>query len=618
MEHQAWENLNPEYERTIKSWIADSQKTQKEIAALTKYVSINPGQSGKKMKESTLTRTIGEIPRSKQRTQNLFEILAVLYSLNIITISDVEEFRTRFHLTAIGMPWGVVLKRFEEAKTSILNIDWKTWTAEESFTPTNRLSFSKNTRTIFIICILLFITLLAFLIINISRNDPLLACSQPYAFSTPTFVSDQGYSLFEYQPDNEESGVLSNQIRTIATNKEGLWVGYAPQEGETIAGVSLYNRGTTSWVHCTGLALMQGQVVNDFAFNEDENSVFIALDGRGIAQLKDNTWIFYTAEQNLPSNIVYDLWFEADGTLWAATFEGVARLDSGQWQLTYQAAPETLISNHVHTFMEDSRGNRWFGTINRGVSRLSNGSWHSYFTQDEGLQNIRDIQEDGVQGVWFATDGGGVVRFFEEQWTIFTQDEGLPGDNVQAIEKDHLNRIWVATDDGVAYTPDYGLTWFTHSTLPAWDLTFGCETCLDPQFHMWIAVRDRGISNVRIPPLSQTIDYISIPDRVQLSPGESYIFEVEVRVLSEQLQTSDGDSLRALVDDEALLYGAYPIIPYRGDGLEPGQTYIFSNIDDPIIAPNQPGVYQIPWRVWQGRRFVAEPIMIEFEVISPP
>ena len=47
-----------------------------------------------------------------------------------------------------------------------------------------------------------------------------------------------------------------------------------------------------------------------------------------------------------------------------------------------------------------------------------------------------------------------------------------------------------------------------------------------------------------------------------------------------------------------------------------GQTYVFSNIDNPIEAPKEPGIYTLAWRVWQGRRFASEPIAIEFEVVA--
>jgi hypothetical protein len=150
----------------------------------------------------------------------------------------------------------------------------------------------------------------------------------------------------------------------------------------------------------------------------------------------------------------------------------------------------------------------------------------------------------------------------------------------------------------------------------ALDIEFGCPGCMYDDVHVWFALNGQGLGHVRIPPKSSTIRFVSTPSLVQLRPGEKYVFEVEVEVLFEGLRESDGDSLTAIEPLNTPLYGAWPVIPFRGADLGPGGRYVFSNIDNPIIAPDTPGRYQVAWRVWQGRRFVSEPIVVEFEVMG--
>jgi hypothetical protein len=371
----------------------------------------------------------------------------------------------------------------------------------------------------------------------------------------------------------------------------------------------------TSWIHyCLDQDLQPGQVVNSFAFRE--NSVYIATDGAGIGQFNGQTWGFYTLTDGLYSNSIFDLEANTDG-LWAATYNGVARLTGSRWTVAYTSKKDGLINNAIHAFLQDKNGDAWFGTISHGISHLrKNGTWESFYTDDVFHRDIRRISEDDEGGIWFATDKGGVLKYYKGVWTNYSATSGaLPSDEVHDVEKDKYGRIWVATEGGLVYTPDLGKTWILHSSWPIMDIEFGCSGCKYEDNHMWLAVKDRGLGHVRIPPLGPTLSIVSVPKNVQLKPGQEFIFEVKVKVLAEQLSQEDGDSLRSLTPDLSQLYGASPIIPSLGV-VTPGDTYTFSNVDHPIIAPPNPGSYQIVWRIWQGRRFVTEPIVIQFEVVN--
>jgi ligand-binding sensor domain-containing protein/signal transduction histidine kinase len=104
--------------------------------------------------------------------------------------------------------------------------------------------------------------------------------------------------------------------------------------------------------------------------------------------------------EGLPSGYTSDVCYWR-GSLWAATFQGLARLlPSGRWQAV-QLDPS------VHAFplerlAVDVLGNMWVGTDGGGVARIS-GSGFSSFTQRDGLApgKISAIFEDG-NGVLYA------------------------------------------------------------------------------------------------------------------------------------------------------------------------------------------------------------------------
>lgn len=442
-------------------------------------------------------------------------------------------------------------------------------------------------------------------------------CAIATSNATPPFRPDQGFSQFQIVSNAPEASILNNHVRSLAQNANGVWVGYI-SDG-IVSGISYFDKSKNLWVHCSGLPLLSGLTINGFAFIDER--MFIAIDAGsdnsnapGVAQLTKTGWRLYTRDDGLPSNVVYSVTIDHSGTVWATTYEGVAKLVDDRWKLTYSAQPGQLACSDVHRFIDDTEGNRWFALVQCGVSRLSaKGEWASYFTDTDGLKNARAIVTDDQGGVWIATDGGGVLRHYHDTWTTFTQPE-IPSKNIQDIQRDKFGRIWIATNGGIAYTADYGKTWVLHSKMPSLTIAFGCPTCAYDEDHLWFALKDLGIGHVHIPPDRPTIRVVSPPPPVKLQPGEKYVFEVEIEMLSEGLHKNTGDSLRNIQPEGTNLYGAWPIIEMRQDEVTIGQKYIFSNVKNPITAPSTPGTYQSSWRVWQGGRFVTDPIIVEFIV----
>jgi ligand-binding sensor domain-containing protein len=61
----------------------------------------------------------------------------------------------------------------------------------------------------------------------------------------------------------------------------------------------------------------------------------------------------------------------------------------------------------VRSFLEDSKGNIWFGSDREGVCLLQNGKFQ-YFTTENGLSHnqVRNIYEDKNGAIWFECGKG--------------------------------------------------------------------------------------------------------------------------------------------------------------------------------------------------------------------
>lgn len=623
----------------LKKWQKISGRNNKQLAYLTKYFNFTSGEDtteAKPIDDSTFGRVIAKIPTRSQKIESLFRILAVFYMLEVITREDIEAFISEQTFIIpdyllLNKIWPKIEEGTQRGKAELLAQDLPSLspsTDNMQQPMIRRFPWLKKNQILGLGIVLMGVGIaLVWGLIETGKNPtptpPATTITQtnpclvPVAETPPLFIPNQGFSQFTFNSENSRSNLLSNDVRTIALNDQGVWVGY--KANPAIDGVSLYTG--SQWIHCLGLGLVGSQSVNDFAFKD--GTVYVAVDGTdtdgspGVAALFNEGWVVYSKTLGLQDNAAYTLFIDVEDKLWVSTHGGVAQFTGAYWNLVYTTSPDTLSDNSVYQMLDDSAGNRWFSLLKAGVSRITpEGEWASYFTYDDGAQNVRGIVEDLDGGVWFATDGGGVLRFADGQWTQFTSaSSDIFSDSVYDVALDKFGRVWVATDKGVLYTADAGTTWNVHSTMPTLDIEFGCSKCSFNEDHIWVVLDGQGIGHVRIPPITPEIETMSVSPVARLKPNEPYVFEVEVAVLNGSLSTSDGDSLRSIDPIDTDLHGAFATIPVSGNDINQGNTYIFTNAANPIIE-DEPGFYRLTWRVWKGRRFASEPIVIEFEVLE--
>jgi diguanylate cyclase (GGDEF)-like protein len=190
------------------------------------------------------------------------------------------------------------------------------------------------------------------------------------------------------------------------------------------------------------------------------------------------------------------------GGLLVGTYDGLYRLREGHpAQLFRHDAkdPNSLADNQVRNLVPMADGSVWAATTN-GISILRRDA--SAF---ENVQNMAaddaSLPQDYVGSivtanhrVWIGTYGGiGVAQLIENQaphgFSAITQKDGLGSDNVSSLLADRRGRIWAATANGLTvYDPatkqaqalglrdGYRTRFFNHRTAglgPAGELLFG-------------------------------------------------------------------------------------------------------------------------------------------------
>jgi ligand-binding sensor domain-containing protein len=192
---------------------------------------------------------------------------------------------------------------------------------------------------------------------------------------------------------------------------------------------------------------------------------------KGIAAFSDNKWLTISYDDSYPSAMFQQFPITSIATnpagdsLYVGTDgAGVVRVyrndvDGISGASVYaQWGPIILPSDKIYSIYIAPDGTKWFGTdqgvaTHRGNNTLEN--WTVY-TTDEGLVNnfVQAITGDNKGNLWFGTKGGGISVYDGAKWTSYTTADGLNSNNIICLTVDRDGVVWIGTDDGVSSFKD--------------------------------------------------------------------------------------------------------------------------------------------------------------------
>ena len=176
---------------------------------------------------------------------------------------------------------------------------------------------------------------------------------------------------------------------------------------------------------------------------------FANLDPRlAITQYTQDVW---GTDAGLPQNTILGVSQTADGYLWLATEEGLVRFDGVRFTVFDKENTPLLQANDIRALLVDRSDNLWIGTNGGGLTRFKDGQFTTFTTKD-GLANdaILSLHEDANGVLWIGTDGGGMSRFANGKFQSFSTKDGLPDDAVFSICTGPDGSLWVGTHAGLA------------------------------------------------------------------------------------------------------------------------------------------------------------------------
>ncbi|HEU4889540.1 MAG TPA: ATP-binding protein, partial [Thermoanaerobaculia bacterium] len=215
-------------------------------------------------------------------------------------------------------------------------------------------------------------------------------------------------------------GLSHNTVRAIHEDRRGdVWIA-------TDFGLNRIRPGgeVESFAGRGGLGTDYGMAIDE----TPDGHVWFATGG-GLAEFDGRAFRLHSAPRELPSNRLFALEAEDDGTVWITTDgDGLVRYRNGQSKAI--TTRDGLPTDKILSLADDERGNLWFGTV-RGAFKASK-------------RNLNAIAD------------GADARLSE---TLFDENDGLGSRQCNGVAnpaalRSRDGRIWFVTANGVsALTP---------------------------------------------------------------------------------------------------------------------------------------------------------------------
>lgn len=196
--------------------------------------------------------------------------------------------------------------------------------------------------------------------------------------------------------------------------------------------------------------------LDTYAFLEREpGEIWAAVEQYGIA-------VFLDEQLNRVVNLgeawrvneIRSLAHASGGDIWAGTMGGLVLLSSDGVPKQHYTTHHGLRSDKIQFLRADAQGNLWIATAGGGVSYFDGTTFTNFQTTD-GLpsNSIRAIHIDhsDPETLWFGTEGRGLTRFRNGQFSTINQPMGLFDDHIHSIIEDQTGRLWMSTNRGVFY-----------------------------------------------------------------------------------------------------------------------------------------------------------------------
>ncbi|MEO7497121.1 MAG: two-component regulator propeller domain-containing protein [Massilia sp.] len=329
---------------------------------------------------------------------------------------------------------------------------------------------------------------------------PLLLLLFLCAHSPAALASNAGgheKSLTQYKLDSwqTEQGLPQNAVTALLQASDGyLWIG-------TLGGLARFDGVRFTTFDASEFADIASHPVVGLMQDSHKN-LWIGHNKGAAIYLNGKFKPAFAA----PANVDQRVWAfaeGADGVVWAATNNGLAR-----WQNRFYHVTDGLPTERLRALTFDRDGVLWIATSGGGLVTYTAGQFR-VFNPDNGFPHleVRAVLADPAGGIWAATAGGGLVRVQRDKIKVYTVADGLPTDQLTGLARDSHGRLWIGTwGGGVSLMSGERFTALSSANGLAGDHVWSLHT--DNQGEVWVGTWVNGLVRMR----ERAFGWIGVPE----------------------------------------------------------------------------------------------------------
>lgn len=248
------------------------------------------------------------------------------------------------------------------------------------------------------------------------------------------------------------NGMVSEFVRTMYQDKRGnYWFGtngngIIRYDGQTLEKIIIEE--SHQWMSVR-------EIVEDKAGN-----VWFGTSD-GLVKYDGETFRKFSEKEGLQDEEIWGLTIDKSGLIWVGTIGGVSHFDGIKF-IPF-SLPVLMVENPQHMlsdklivkFMEDKDGIMWLVTDGNGIFKYNNGEFTHLTSKNELTDNnTADILEDREGNIWIGTFYGGVSKFDGKTYTNFTKNGLIEGFETYNFLEDRIGNIWFSSENFGVYKYD--------------------------------------------------------------------------------------------------------------------------------------------------------------------
>ena len=247
-------------------------------------------------------------------------------------------------------------------------------------------------------------------------------------------------------------GMVSEFVRSMYQDKKGnYWF------GTNVNGLIRYDGQTLEKINFD----QNQKVASVREIVEDQVGNVWFGTSSGLIKYDGEKFTSYSTEAGLQDEEIWSLLVDRNGLVWVGTLKGVSHFDGMKFKPflipnTMVEHPQHMLSDKlVLKFLEAKNGDLWIVTDGNGIFKYNNGEF-SHLTTKNGLtdNNVADLLEDKQGNIWIGTFYGGVSKFDGKTFTNFTKDGIIKGLETYNFCSDSLGNIWFSAEGYGVYRYD--------------------------------------------------------------------------------------------------------------------------------------------------------------------